>query len=288
MADAARPDDPTRRDRGLRRRRRRARPDLARVVQRPHPARGHRRSARSPTRCRGSAAPSGPSCWSRSSGCTATATPCSSKYSDPSGHWGPEGRAWVKRLDAETLRARWLVGVDAPPQDALVDVWREAEQLFEDFGHVHELATVRADPGRHPARDRRHRRRPASWATRPARSRTGSAPSRCSTGSGPGQRAGPRRGRGVRHADRPRGRDPRAGRRGPVQRRDRQAAVHQRQDRLGARLQHPRQAQRLRTHRGGRHRPAARPDRLTGVGTCRGSPTPRSGAATIAARLGAS
>jgi DNA-binding CsgD family transcriptional regulator len=66
------------------------------------------------------------------------------KYSDPSGFWGPEGRAWVKRLDAETLRARWLVGVDAPPQDALVDVWREAEQLFEDFGHVHELATVRA------------------------------------------------------------------------------------------------------------------------------------------------
>ena len=23
-------------------------------------------------------------------------------------------------------------------------MWREAEQLFEDFGHVHELATVRA------------------------------------------------------------------------------------------------------------------------------------------------
>ena len=34
-------------------------------------------------------------------------------YADPSGHWGPEGRAWVKRLDAETLRARWLAGVDA-------------------------------------------------------------------------------------------------------------------------------------------------------------------------------
>jgi DNA-binding CsgD family transcriptional regulator/tetratricopeptide (TPR) repeat protein len=66
------------------------------------------------------------------------------KYSDPSGHWGPEGRAWVKRLDAETLRVRWLAGVDAPPQDALVEVWRDAAQLFEDFGHVHELATVRA------------------------------------------------------------------------------------------------------------------------------------------------
>jgi DNA-binding CsgD family transcriptional regulator/tetratricopeptide (TPR) repeat protein len=64
-------------------------------------------------------------------------------YDDPSGHWGPEGRAWVKRLDAETLRARWLAGIDAPPQDVLVDTWREAEQLFAEFGHVHELATVR-------------------------------------------------------------------------------------------------------------------------------------------------
>ena len=66
------------------------------------------------------------------------------KYTDPSGHWGPEGRAWVKRLDAETVRARWLAGIDAPPQDALVEVWREAEQLFVDFGHVPEVATVRA------------------------------------------------------------------------------------------------------------------------------------------------
>ena len=65
------------------------------------------------------------------------------RYSDPSGHWGPEGRAWMKRLDAETLRFRWLSGVDAPPQDVLVDVWRETIVLFEDFGHVHELARVR-------------------------------------------------------------------------------------------------------------------------------------------------
>ena len=96
-------------------------------------------------------------------------------YSDPSGLWGPEGRAWMKRLDAETLRARWLAGVDAPPQDALVDAWREAEQLFEDFGHVYELATVRADPGRHPARDRRHRRRPRARRPGPR----GRAPARC-------------------------------------------------------------------------------------------------------------
>lgn len=66
------------------------------------------------------------------------------RYSDPSGHWGPEGRAWMKRLDAETLRFRWLVGIDAPPQDALVGAWRDAIALYEDFGHVHELARVRA------------------------------------------------------------------------------------------------------------------------------------------------
>jgi len=65
------------------------------------------------------------------------------RYSDPSGHWGPEGRAWVKRLDAETLRFRWLAGIDAPPYDALVDTWRDTIALFEDFGHVHERARVR-------------------------------------------------------------------------------------------------------------------------------------------------
>lgn len=65
------------------------------------------------------------------------------RYSDPSGHWGPEGRAWKKRLDAETLRARWLAGVDAPPKEALVDAWRETVTLFEEFGHVYELALVR-------------------------------------------------------------------------------------------------------------------------------------------------
>ncbi|WP_308043126.1 helix-turn-helix transcriptional regulator [Nocardioides mangrovi] len=65
------------------------------------------------------------------------------RYSDPSGHWGPEGRAWKKRLDAETLRVRWLVGVDAPPQDVLVGTWAETVTYFEDFGHVGELARVR-------------------------------------------------------------------------------------------------------------------------------------------------
>ncbi len=65
------------------------------------------------------------------------------RYTDPSDHWGPEGRAWVRRLDAETLRARWLAGVDAPEAGVLVETWRETEKLFEDFGHVPELTAVR-------------------------------------------------------------------------------------------------------------------------------------------------
>ncbi len=65
------------------------------------------------------------------------------RYADRSGHWGPEGRAWIKRLDAEALRARWLAGVDAPPPESLVDTWREAETLVAEFGHVHEMAVVR-------------------------------------------------------------------------------------------------------------------------------------------------
>lgn len=63
---------------------------------------------------------------------------------DPSVHWGPEGRAWAARLRAEALRAAWLLGVDPPPQDELVDAWRAAVAAFEEHGHVHELARTRA------------------------------------------------------------------------------------------------------------------------------------------------
>ncbi len=65
------------------------------------------------------------------------------RYTDPSGHWGPEGQAWLKRLDAETLRARWMAGIDAPGLDELVETWRETETAFAEFGHVYELAVVR-------------------------------------------------------------------------------------------------------------------------------------------------
>lgn len=58
--------------------------------------------------------------------------------------WGPEGRAWAKRLDAEILRWRWLVGVDSPPLEDLTEVWRETVTCFEDLGNPHELAWSQA------------------------------------------------------------------------------------------------------------------------------------------------
>ena len=66
------------------------------------------------------------------------------RYADPSGFWGPEGRAWVKRLDAELLRMRWLCGSTPPPADVLVDIWRETVVMFEDYGDVHEIARAQA------------------------------------------------------------------------------------------------------------------------------------------------
>ncbi len=56
--------------------------------------------------------------------------------------WGPEGQAWVARADAELLRLRWLVG-EPPAPESLVEAWRTAERLIEEFGDVHELARVR-------------------------------------------------------------------------------------------------------------------------------------------------
>ncbi len=56
--------------------------------------------------------------------------------------WGPEGRAWSARLEAELLRLRWLAG-DPPDEALLVETWRRVEELFVGFGDVHELAQVR-------------------------------------------------------------------------------------------------------------------------------------------------
>ena len=65
------------------------------------------------------------------------------RYTDPSDSWGPEGRAWSKRLDAEALRVQWLAGVERPPLDVLLPTWQETVTLTEEFGDVYELARVR-------------------------------------------------------------------------------------------------------------------------------------------------
>jgi len=57
--------------------------------------------------------------------------------------WGPEGRAWVLRLAAEHLRARWLGGVDLPERDELLAAWAATVEAFAEFGSVPELAQVR-------------------------------------------------------------------------------------------------------------------------------------------------
>jgi DNA-binding CsgD family transcriptional regulator len=64
------------------------------------------------------------------------------RYPTPAGLWGPEGEAWVARLEAEALRVPWLAG-DPPADDVLVAAWRDAESAFERFCDVHQLATVR-------------------------------------------------------------------------------------------------------------------------------------------------
>ena len=66
-----------------------------------------------------------------------------SRYADPSGFWGPEGRSWAARLEAETVRAHWLTGLEPPTPERLVSAWQEAARLTEELGHVPELAEVR-------------------------------------------------------------------------------------------------------------------------------------------------
>ncbi|WGL51990.1 AAA family ATPase [Nocardioides sp. BP30] len=58
--------------------------------------------------------------------------------------WGPEGQAWEARLRAEELRLRRLLDPAAVADTELIEAWRAAERAFTTFGHVHELALVRA------------------------------------------------------------------------------------------------------------------------------------------------
>ncbi|MGI8522519.1 MAG: helix-turn-helix transcriptional regulator [Nocardioides sp.] len=59
-------------------------------------------------------------------------------------NWGPEGRAWASRLEAEVLRWQWAADVDPPSQADLLGAWRETEADFAAYGAPYELARVRA------------------------------------------------------------------------------------------------------------------------------------------------
>ncbi|WP_300644567.1 helix-turn-helix transcriptional regulator [Nocardioides sp.] len=56
--------------------------------------------------------------------------------------WGPEGRAWALRLDAETSRARWLLGEEVDP-GGLVAAWVGTTAAYDALGHVLETARCR-------------------------------------------------------------------------------------------------------------------------------------------------
>lgn len=64
------------------------------------------------------------------------------RFADPANQWGPEGRAWLSRAEAELLRVRWLAQVDPPTQDALLQAWRATIPAFEAIGDVYELTRV--------------------------------------------------------------------------------------------------------------------------------------------------
>ena len=61
--------------------------------------------------------------------------------------FGPEGVAWLSRVDAEHLRLRWLAGVDPPTERQLVEAWQRTVGDFDVMGHVFEGARSRARLG---------------------------------------------------------------------------------------------------------------------------------------------
>ncbi len=62
----------------------------------------------------------------------------------PGRRLGPEGEAWLVRMDAELARLRWLTGVDAPSEAELLEVWAASVDAFRSFGHVFETARSQA------------------------------------------------------------------------------------------------------------------------------------------------
>ncbi len=67
------------------------------------------------------------------------------RFASGPGHWGPEGRAWQARFEAEVLRWRWRLDEESVTGESLVAAWWEAERAFDEFGHVLELARVRLE-----------------------------------------------------------------------------------------------------------------------------------------------
>ena len=65
-------------------------------------------------------------------------------YQDPTGYWGPEGQAWVLRLDAERLRVRWLAGIDPPGAAELLEAWQDTVRAFAGIEYAYETARTRA------------------------------------------------------------------------------------------------------------------------------------------------
>jgi DNA-binding CsgD family transcriptional regulator/tetratricopeptide (TPR) repeat protein len=57
---------------------------------------------------------------------------------------GPETAAWMLRLEAERLRWQWAGQVDPPEAEELIGSWLETTAAFVTYGHVFELARVRA------------------------------------------------------------------------------------------------------------------------------------------------
>lgn len=63
-----------------------------------------------------------------------------------SGHapWGPEGRYWAVRLEAEHARLRWVSGAEPPSPQVLAGLWGDVVRAAEELGHVPEATSARA------------------------------------------------------------------------------------------------------------------------------------------------
>ena len=213
-------------------------------------------------------------CVARPRSSTPTATSCSSATRSPAESGGPRARRGASGSTPSCCGCAGSSGSRRPTDD-LVEAWREAERLTETS------ATSTSSRGSGPCWppcSAPPATPPAARETARARARGRRRPRcarRCSSSCAPCG-AGRAAAAGRQHdAHAARAGDPGPGRGGPHQRRDRQAAVHLHQDRVGPRLQHPRQA---------RCRPAGpRPPRSRAAAACsterRPTVHPRVGAA---------